>query len=123
MKPTPCRTNDASRRDGTVAANRQNRLARLVDGLHDSRRLYAARIIRDSGAWLNSQLSKDLQSSQDLKAQRIERPGFAMPLNTKLLLAAIVVGFGILHVVGGTKLQRAPGQAPIENALPSDHGD
>jgi hypothetical protein len=40
-----------------------------------------------------------------------------MSLNAKILITAAVVGFGILHVVGGTILQRASDRPATENAM------
>jgi hypothetical protein len=46
-----------------------------------------------------------------------------MSLNAKILLAATILGFAILHIVGGAMLQDVSGSPPIESAGPMHHGD
>ena len=46
-----------------------------------------------------------------------------MPLRDKTLIAGIIVGFGLLHIVGGTMLRAAADRPPIESAAPVLHGD
>jgi hypothetical protein len=63
------------------------------------------------------------QSSSDSLAQRVQRSRYSMSLNAKSLLAATIVGFGVLHLVGDTILQHASGRPPIEDAMPAHNGD
>jgi hypothetical protein len=51
------------------------------------------------------------------------RVGRLMSLHEKTLVTGAIVGFGILHIVGGTMLQPAVGKSPLENTMPVRQGD
>ena len=45
-------------------------------------------------------------------------------LNTIIFIAIVVVGFGILHIIGGTLLQRQSlAVPPINGSISAVHGD
>ena len=52
---------------------------------------------------------------------RPSRP--SMSLQGSALIAGILVGFGILHIVAGAMLRTAAGNSPLENAMDAHHGD
>jgi hypothetical protein len=47
----------------------------------------------------------------------------SMSLHEKALIAGMLVGFGILHIVAGTILRTAAGNLPFENAMDAHRGD
>jgi hypothetical protein len=53
---------------------------------------------------------------------RARRPNGSMPLNVWVLIALTVVGFGILHVIGGIALNTS-GTRPMEAPSTAIHGD
>jgi hypothetical protein len=63
------------------------------------------------------------QLPSHLSTRQVGRTTPSMSLHEKTLVAGVIVGFGILHVVGATMLQSAAAQSPIENAMPVQHGD
>jgi hypothetical protein len=50
------------------------------------------------------------------------KPQSSMSLKLRILMAAALFGFGILHLVGGTMMQRAS-KAPTEAAMLTHTGD
>ena len=63
------------------------------------------------------------QSPINLSTRQVGPATPSMSLHEKTLVAAVIVGFGILHIVGGTMLQSAAANSPIENAMAVQHGD
>jgi hypothetical protein len=53
-------------------------------------------------------------SSDNFAAKRVPGASPVMSLKLKVLIVAVLVGFGILHIIGGTIMQRASGQQPID---------
>lgn len=47
----------------------------------------------------------------------------SMSLHEKALIAGMLVGFGILHIVAITMLRTAAGNSPFENAMDAHRGD
>jgi hypothetical protein len=47
----------------------------------------------------------------------------SMSLIAKILIAATVVGFGVLHVVGGTMLRHASAGPSVETTMLMNRGD
>jgi hypothetical protein len=50
---------------------------------------------------------------ENYAAQRVLGERSLMSLKFKVLIVTVLVGFGILHVIGGTMIQRASGIQPI----------
>jgi hypothetical protein len=50
---------------------------------------------------------------ENYAAQRVLGERSLMSLKFKVLIVTVLVGFGILHVIGGTMIQRASGTQPI----------
>jgi hypothetical protein len=46
-----------------------------------------------------------------------------MSLTMKVLVVATLVGFGILHLIAGTIMQRASAKPPIETMMFAHNGD
>jgi len=53
----------------------------------------------------------------DYSIQRARDPQPSMSLTMKVLTVATLVGFGILHLIAGTIMQRAPAKPPIETMM------
>ena len=56
------------------------------------------------------------QPSNVISARRVQRSGSSMPLGARILIAATVVGFGVLHIVGGTMLRHTSASPSVETA-------
>jgi hypothetical protein len=54
---------------------------------------------------------------------RVPRPNGSISLNTWTLIAIAVVGFGILHVLGGLALLGTSSNGPTETPPSAIHGD
>jgi hypothetical protein len=54
---------------------------------------------------------------------RVQRPNRSMSRNAWMLIAVAVVGFGILHVLGGIALLGASSTRPTETSPTAIHGD
>jgi hypothetical protein len=54
---------------------------------------------------------------------RVQRPNGSMPLNAWVLVALIVVGFGILHVIAGMALHNTASSRFVEPPSAAIHGD
>jgi hypothetical protein len=63
------------------------------------------------------------QQPRNVSTRRIGRSMASMSRHEKTLVTGIIVGFVILHVVGGTMLHSPAGKPPTENAMPMHHGD
>jgi hypothetical protein len=54
---------------------------------------------------------------------RVQRPKGSMSFNAWGLVALIIVGFGILHVIGGIALRNTSGTSPTETQSAAIHRD
>jgi hypothetical protein len=54
---------------------------------------------------------------------RVQRPKGSMPLNVWVLMALTIVGFGILHVIGGMALRNTSSTSPMETPSAAIHHD
>jgi hypothetical protein len=52
-------------------------------------------------------------SSDNYAAQRVPGASAVMSLKLKGLIVTVIVGFGILHIIGATMIQRASGNQSI----------
>jgi hypothetical protein len=102
-------------------------LKNLLASLHESRRLTAKHVIRqyrhliaEDCASLNFRTHTgrilDMAVADSSHARRPSPP-------LKAWTMAVLVGFGILHVVGEYTLHHAPSIRPIETATAAIHGD
>lgn len=118
------------------APSRNGFLAPLLDALHESRRLQAARIIHQyqdliaegrSFKALDSVSEREVQSGDRDMANgdysRIQQSSKSVSLDTWILIAAALVGFGIIHVVGEIISLNASGAQPRETSVPAMRGD
>jgi hypothetical protein len=112
-------------------------LARLIDALDASRRLQAARVIRQSRHLMDQARERDAgnrtcaRSVADEAPQIVietanhpRKPGTMKSVNSRLLLA-IVAGFVILHAIAVGALRHSPAQAaqPTEDSMPLANRD
>ena len=105
-------------------------MAYLIEALHASRRLQAARVIRQNRHLVYGQRRQHggkaaETSSVEMKARIVSRieqdariPKAAMSLRAKLLIAITVAAFGILHVIADGAWRRAPASPPTEDSAP-----
>jgi hypothetical protein len=54
---------------------------------------------------------------------RVQRPKGPMSLNVWVLITLTVVGFGILHVIGGIALRNTSSTSPTETPSAAIHHD
>jgi hypothetical protein len=52
-------------------------------------------------------------SSDNYAAQPVQGARAVMSLKLKVLIVTVIVGFGILHIIGATMIQRASGNQSI----------
>ena len=106
-------------------------VAYLIEALHASRRLQAARVIRQHRHLVHEQRGHDTGKTAGTKsiADRAPRiapgtepdirtPGVAMSARAMLLMAIMIAGFGILHVIAGGALRHGPATQPTEDSAP-----
>jgi hypothetical protein len=110
--------------------------ALFMGALHASRRLQAARSIRqyrhlfheehrqDAGKKAQPQSLMDEAPRTVLETRpRAGTPGAAMSFNAKLLIAIAIAGFGILHAIADGALRHAPSPPPTEDGMPLANRD
>jgi hypothetical protein len=110
--------------------------AYLIDALHASRRLQAARVIRQNRHLVHEQRGQDTGKTAETKsiadrAPRIApenepgagKPGVAMSAKAMLLMAIAIAGFGILHAIADGALRHASAPQPIEDRMPLPNRD
>lgn len=62
----------------------------------------------------DSKAGRNDRSDRSAAQRRAQDSTPAMSLQLKVLIAAALVGFGILHYIGTTMMQRASGAQPID---------
>lgn len=111
----------------------------LFDALHESRRRQAARVIHLHRHLIESHASRPVgwnagnTVSGQAAARETIQPVHAAPalarsslsgrLAVKFLIALVILGFGILHLVGGTLLDRNAATHHVQNAAIAPRGD
>jgi hypothetical protein len=101
----------------------------LVDALHGSRRLQAARAIQQYRHLIDPAHKADAAKTTGAPSLRREvprivldtanstgKPG-AMSFNAKLIIAIILAGFGVLHFIADGALSHAPAAQPTEDGM------
>jgi hypothetical protein len=61
--------------------------------------------------------------SNVFSARRVQPSRSSMSLGARILIAATVVGFGVLHILGGTMLRQASASPSVETTMLMNHGD
>jgi hypothetical protein len=110
--------------------------AYLIDALHASRRLQAARVIRQhrhliheergqAGGWKAETKSREDQAARIAPEAEpaAAKPGVAMSARAMLLMAMVIGGFGILHAIAGVALRHGPAPQPTEDSAPLSNRD
>jgi hypothetical protein len=108
----------------------------LVDALHASRRLQAARVIRQHRHLIHEERGQaggqkvETKSGEDQTARIAPetepdagRPGVAMSARAMLLMAIVIAGFGILHTIADGALRHAAAPQPTEDSAPLSNRD
>ena len=124
----------AIRTSRTGTSDRKSYFARLLEALHESRRLQAMRVIRHyqhlirEGREANQNDRPEIASAGNFdKANgdysRVPRPRPAMSVSVRMLTATAVIGFGILHLIGGARLSHGSNHRPTQNSISAIHGD
>jgi hypothetical protein len=119
---------------GHAGDSRNIFFARLLKALRESRRIEAARTISryrhllpggdEAGQSDQPEIASGGEldmASDDCSHSPPSRP--AQPFNARTLTIMIVVGFGILHLIGGILMSRASDDRPAENSFAALHGD
>src|SRR5450432_4272169 len=110
--------------------------AYLIDALHASRRLQAARVIRQhrhlirevrgqaTGQKAEPKFREDQTARIAPEAQPgAGNPGVAMSARAMLLMAIVIAGFGILHVIADGALPHTAAPQPTEDIAPLPNRD
>ena len=61
-------------------------------------------------------------ASHSNSTRRLPKPQPSMSFKLRILIATVLVGFGVLHLIGGTMMQRAS-KPPTEDAMLTPTGD
>jgi len=103
----------------------------LIGALHDSRRRQAVQIIRSYPHLLHEDAGGKI--SEEIAELRIASRVYTRPargefvslkgLGAKSLITALVLGFGILHVIGGTLIDHARAAHAGQGAAVTAQGD
>ena len=101
----------------------------LMEALHKSRRLQAAQIIRRYQFLLDEaerrpreRNARETESGAFAKMVT-ESPSVPRRLGVKAFISIAILGFGILHVIGWTMLNRAATGHPDQSAVHTAYGD
>ena len=103
----------------------------LIGALHESRRRDAVQIIRsyphlvheDAGRKISEEIA-ELRSASRVYTRPARGEGVGWNgLGAKSLITALVLGFGILHVVGGTLIDHAKAAHAGPSAAVAPEGD
>lgn len=114
----------------TKSGERSSVFSVLIAALHESRRLQAARIIR-SYQYLSEEAGSKISektASPEMGDRVFRRPANGRfhgwkGLSVKSLITLILLGFGILHLIGGTLLDHARAAHAVQNAAFTAEGD
>jgi hypothetical protein len=125
----------ASTTSGRKSNSRAGFFAGIMRALHESRRLQAARTIRQyrhlihqapeaASAERTGAPSPSEQVPQIVRetVKPTGKPG-AMSFNLKLIIAIVVVGFGVLHFIADGTLRHASAARPAEDRMPLANRD
>ena len=103
----------------------------LIGALHQSRRRHAVQIIRSYPHILHEDAGRKI--SEEIAELKISSRVYTRPargefaswngLGAKSLITALVLGFGILHVVGGTLIDHARAAHAGPSAAVTAQGD
>jgi|SRR6476659_3830482 hypothetical protein len=103
----------------------------LIGVLHESRRRHAVQIIRSYPHLLHEDAGRKI--SEDIAELRIASRAYARPardafaswkgLGAKSLITVVVLGFGILHMIGGTLIDHAKAAHASQSTAVTDQGD
>jgi hypothetical protein len=109
----------------------------LIGALRVSRRIQAARAIRHYRHLLHDNCDPGTKAEfaarvfakgvasmpTDLNQQRAPRSGASLSFNAKVSIAAVILGFGLLHVIGGVMLHGPATPRGDDNKMPIARGD
>ncbi|MGC2319019.1 MAG: hypothetical protein WA615_21405 [Bradyrhizobium sp.] len=114
----------------TKSGKRSSVFSVLIAALHESRRLQAARIIRSYQYLCEEAGSKTSEktASPEMGDRVFRRPANGRfhgwkGLGMKSLTTLILLGFGILHLIGGALLDHARAAHAVQNAAFTAEGD
>jgi len=101
----------------------------LIGVLHESRRRHAVQIIRSYPHLLHEDAGRKI--SEDIAELRIVSRAYARHeefaswkgLGAKSLITVVVLGFGILHMIGGTLIDHAKAAHASQSTAVTDQGD
>ena len=103
----------------------------LIGALHESRRRQAVQIIRSYPHLLHEDAGRKI--SEEIAELRIASRVYTAPargefvslkgLGAKSLITVLVLGFGILHVIGGTLIDHARAAHAGQSAAVTAQGD
>jgi hypothetical protein len=121
----------SSKTNSRVAMANNSVFSIPIAALHKSRRLQAARLIRTYQYLLHEEAGR--QISEKIAEPEMESRVYTRPargeflgwkgLGAKSLMTLLVLGFGILHVVGGTLLDHARTARSGQSAAVTAQGD
>jgi hypothetical protein len=109
--------------------------SRFVEAFHESRRLQAARVIRQHQHLIDrahkaEAVKKAAASAPGKEVPQIvietantENPGTKMSFNAKLIIVIVVAGFGVLHFMAEDALRHGPATQPAEDLMPLANRD
>jgi hypothetical protein len=108
-----------------------NIFSTLIGALHESRRRQAVQIIRSYPHLGHDDVGRKI--SEEIAELRIASRVYTRPargewvgwsgLGVKSLIAALVLGFGVLHVIGGTLIDHAKAAHAGPSAAVATEGD
>ncbi len=103
----------------------------LIGALHESRRRQAVQIIRSYPHLLHEDAGRKI--SEEIAELKIGNRAYTSPareefvrwkgLGAKSLITVLVLGFGILHVIGGTLIDHARAAHAGQSAAVTAQGD
>jgi hypothetical protein len=111
-------------------------VAYLIDALHASRRLQAARVIRQHRHLIHEERGQAVVQKAETKSREDQtarsppeaqpdarKPGVAMSARAMLLMAIVIAGFGILHAIADGALRNTAAPQPTEDSAPLPNRD
>jgi hypothetical protein len=125
----------------SVTSNRQSNsgggfFAGVMAALHASRRLQAARVIRqhrhlfhqepEAGAAKRTGAPSPREPIPQIVRETEKptaKPGARMSFYSKLIVAIVVAGFGLLHFIADGTLRHASAKQPTEDRMPLPNRD
>jgi hypothetical protein len=123
---------DASEVTSGESSSSERYLAGVVDALHASRRLQAARVIHHYRHLVHEECVQDASKAAEAQPLEDNAPQFAPErqswksrtiMISKLLIATAIVGFAFLHAVGYGAMRQATVLQPTEDSMPLANRD